>query len=515
MNALHLLAFLAVSTTALAQQTNFDCTPPAAPTLTNATVLGNGSAGSVTTAMLQAALNAGGEIRLNVGTSTIALTQELVISKSATLDANGATLSGGGSHRVLHLNNPNNLTYTFNLLNATVADGNSENAGSGTTNKSGAGLWLSHAVEPWQAVTIRIFHSHFTRNDAVQLAQDDGGGAVYATGAAEVSVVNSTFDGNSGSNGGALYSLGSKSVNLYDSTFSDNTATGTGGNPGSGGNGGAIGIDGDARYLNFCRVRVQGNHSNVFGAGLFTTTYSAASFTRIVNSTFDANESTGNALGGGAYIQGSPLTIRGSTFSNNLAGGYTGLALFGQGGVLSGDITDSTFAGNIARTGLGGAISIQAAQSLLLQNVTIADNQAPCSVCFDAGIADDTGANLTMNNVLFWNNTAGNAFNPWAIQHPAAAGTHNMQWPQSRGSGQLDAAIAPSTTFSDAQLQPLANNGGFTQTMALPATSPAIDSGDTASAPATDQRGVSRRHAPDIGAYEFVPDEIFADRFGD
>ena len=514
MQARWLLVLCALSAPLFAQQTNFDCTAPTAPALTNPTVLGNGSAGSVTTAALQTALNAGGDIRLDVGTSTIVLTQELLINKSATLDANGATLSGGGTHRVLHLNNPNNLTYTFNLLNATVANGNSKNAGSTVTDKSGAGLWLSHGNEPWQAVTIRIFRSHLTGNNAVQVAQDDGGGALYATGAAEVSVVGSTFDGNSGSNGGALYSLGSKSVNLYDSTFSGNTATGTGGNPGSGGNGGAIGIDGDARNLNFCRVKVLGNHANVFGAGLFTTTYSAASFTRILDTTFDANESTGNALGGGAYIQGSPLTIRRSTFSNNLAGGYTGLALFGQGGVLSGDITDSTFAGNAARTGLGGALSIQSATSLLLQNVTIAGNQAPCSVCFDAGISNDTGAHLTMNNVLFWNNTAGNAFNPWAIQHPAASGTHNLQWPQSRGSGQTDAAAAPGTTFVDAQLQALADNGGFTQTLALPVTSPAVDAGDAGSAPATDQRGFSRWNAPDIGAYEFAPDEIFADGFG-
>jgi predicted outer membrane repeat protein len=416
---------------------------------------------------------------------------------------------------VLHVSNPNNLTYTFNLLNAIVANGNSKNAGTTVSDKSGAGLWKPSVNEAWQVVTIRIFHSRFTNNNAIQVAQDDGGGAIYATGAAEVSVVGSSFDGNSGSNGGAMYSLVSKNVNLYDSTFSDNTATGTGGNPGNGGNGGSIGVDGDGRNLNLCRVKLIGNHSNVFGAGLFTVTYSATSFTRVLNSTFDANESTGNALGGGAYIQGSPITIRGSTFSNNLAGGYTGLALFGQGGVLKGDITNSTFSGNIARTGLGGAMSIQSATSLLLQNVTIADNQAPCSGCFDAGISNDSGAKLTMNNVLFWNNTAGNAFNPWAIQNAAAAGTHNLQWPQSRGSSESDALAAPGTTFADAQLMPLADNGGFTQTMAIPANSPAVDTADTASAPATDQRGVARYRAPDIGAYEFRPDEIFADGFGD
>jgi hypothetical protein len=74
MNARRMFAMLALLPMPLfAQQTNFDCTPPATPGLSNPTVLGNGSAGSVTTTALQAALTAGGNIRLNVGTSTVAL----------------------------------------------------------------------------------------------------------------------------------------------------------------------------------------------------------------------------------------------------------------------------------------------------------------------------------------------------------------------------------------------------------------------------------------------------------
>ncbi len=514
-----LFFIVTMSATAAHAQSTFDCVSPPTPTLTNPVILGNGFAGSVTTSALQAALNAGGDIRLNVGSSTIALTQELVISSATTLDANGATLSGGNTHRVLHVSNPNNLTYTFNLLNATVSGGNSRNAGSTVTDKSGAGLWKPSVDEAWQVVTIRIFHSHFTGNTAVQVAQDDGGGGAYVTGAAEFSVIDSTFDNNNGSNGGALYSLVSKSVNLYDSTFSNNAATGTNGNPGNGGNGGAIGIDGgtddDPRFLNLCRVRVLNNDSNAFGGGLFTTTYSANSFTWILNSTFDGNTSVpaNKKLAGGAYIQGSPLSIRGSTFSNNQASGYTGLALFGSGGVLTGDVTNSTFAGNIATNGLGGAMSIQGATSLTLQNLTIADNQATCDVCFDAGISNDTGANLTMRNVTFWNNTAGNAFNPWAIQNPAASGSNNLQYPQSRGSGQNDVAAAPGTTFADAMLSPLADNGGLTQTMAIPSPSSAVNAGTSTNAPPTDQRGFGRFGAVDIGAYEFAPDEIFANGF--
>ncbi|WP_223847121.1 T9SS type A sorting domain-containing protein [Hymenobacter montanus] len=66
--------------------------------------------------------------------------------------------------------------------------------------------------------------------------------------------------------------------------------------------------------------------------------------------------------------------------------------------------------------------------------------------------------------------------------------------------------------FVDPLLSPLANNGGPTQTMALRAGSPAIDAGGS-SCPATDQRGLVRVGACDIGAYEFsapLPVELTA-----
>ena len=58
---------------------------------------------------------------------------------------------------------------------------------------------------------------------------------------------------------------------------------------------------------------------------------------------------------------------------------------------------------------------------------------------------------------------------------------------------------------TDPKLGPLANNGGPTLTMALLAGSPAIDAGDSAAAPATDQRGFPRPAglAADIGAFEY------------
>ena len=56
----------------------------------------------------------------------------------------------------------------------------------------------------------------------------------------------------------------------------------------------------------------------------------------------------------------------------------------------------------------------------------------------------------------------------------------------------------------DPGLGPLADNGGPTQTHALLDDSPAINAGDAASCPLTDQRGQKRSDGKcDIGAYEF------------
>ncbi|HEX5124776.1 MAG TPA: choice-of-anchor Q domain-containing protein, partial [Rhodanobacteraceae bacterium] len=339
-------------------------------------------------------------------------------------------------------------------------------------------------------------------------ATDKLAGGAYIQGSPLI-VSGSTFADNAAAGYAGLALFGQGGVlegSIVDSTFVGNVARTR--------LGGAIGVDGDARYVNLCRVTLDGNISNAFGGGLFTVTYSDASFTRIEDSTLEANVSNaGNALAGGAYIQGSPLSISGSTFRDNEAAGYAGLALFGQGGVLEGSIVNSTFVGNTARTGLGGAMSIAAATSLTLENVTIARNTAPCDVCFAAGIANDSGAALTLRNVIFEDNVGGNIYNPWAMLHPAANGAANLQWPQSRGSGQTETAAAPGTTFAAAGLADPADNGGPTETMAIGQGSPALDSGTSASALPVDQRGLPRVGAVDIGAYEYQGDAIFANGF--
>jgi hypothetical protein len=78
-------------------------------------------------------------------------------------------------------------------------------------------------------------------------------------------------------------------------------------------------------------------------------------------------------------------------------------------------------------------------------------------------------------------------------------------------------AAPPGTLYADPLLAPLADNGGPTATHALTAGSPAIDAGSNTLSLAVDQRGSGypreQGSAPDIGAFELAPDEIFANGF--
>ena len=67
--------------------------------------------------------------------------------------------------------------------------------------------------------------------------------------------------------------------------------------------------------------------------------------------------------------------------------------------------------------------------------------------------------------------------------------------------------MLPATGWVSTRCRRPAANGGQTDTAAPVPGSPAIDHGDTAACPPTDQRGVTRPQGPacDIGAVELVP----------
>lgn len=513
---LRLIALLLVLGAAPSASAQSFCEPVAAEPLVAPIVLGNGTPGSVSTAQIQAALDTGGAIRFDLGSapSTIVVTSTLVASRETVLDGGGlVTLSGGNARRILSIvnNNPamNAPTFRVTLQNisfrdATIADGR------------GGAIYKHHGAEFPNKVSLKLVNCRFDNNAAPLdgSSQDDGGGAFYGELMLRIDIGHCVFDNNRGSNGGAVYSLGTTRVNIVDSTFSNNQAIGSGGNPGNGGNAGALGIDGANRLVDVCRTRFTGNSSNAFGAGFFSVMYDQTSRSRFEDVVFEGNtQLSSTEHTGGAYLQDGPWAMQRVSFLNNSANGFGGLFVAGN---APGTISNGTFAGNIARQGLGAAMALSNSAAITIANSTIANNVS--TAAFAAGISIGTPNQLRLTNTVFANNTGGNRFVNWAMNNPAAIdGGGNVQFPATRpNGGGNETPVTPTALFADPQLAASAlMQGGQVPTIAIAATSPARDHGvATAEVPATDARGVARVGAPDSGAYEFDPNDlVFANGF--
>jgi hypothetical protein len=360
-------------------------------------------------------------------------------------------------------------------------------------------------------VDLRLVNVTFRGNVAVASSQDGGGGGLYAVGARDVVISQSAFDDNRGSNGGALYTLGTRSLTILGTRLRANAATGCCGNPGGGGNGGAIGVDGANRTVTICGSTIRENTGNAYGVGFFSVGYDAQSTTLFHEVAFEANRNpltTGFAAG--AYLQGVPFQITASTFIGNEANSFAGLFL-GPG--ATGDVVNSTFHANVARQGLGGGVVVNTTAPVRITNSTIVGNSAPGPTAFGGGIQVGANHALTLKNVVLAFNTGGNAFNPWNISRTVLDGGGVIQYPQERVPGQLDPPATASVVWADPRAAPPAWNGGPTKTMALLAGSPARDTGTPVGAPARDQRGLLRDASPDVGAFEAGSDAIFANGF--
>ncbi len=219
------------------------------------------------------------------------------------------------------------------------------------------------------------------------------------------------------------------------------------------------------------------------GGGMENFNYSSPVLTNVA---FINNTAGDLGVGGGMFnwVGNNPSLIN-VTFSGNTANWGGGLGNYQS----SPSMTNVTFSGNSAIT-YGGGISNESNSNPTLNNVTVNGNSA---VTYGGGIYNDSyGSNVSVHNSILYDNSGGEVYN--------VIGTANVTYSIVQGgysgTGNLDA---------DPLLGPLQDNGGFTQTMTLDAGSPAIDAGDDANCPATDQRGVTRPQGShcDIGAYEY------------
>ena len=483
--------------------------PISAPDTSKPTTIVGTGAGTCTEAALASAVAKGGTITFNCGdhaTIAIGKTLSLRTDVDTIIDGGGkVTLDGGGKVRIMSFEHPdfrkNDAKLTLmrlSLSHGKVAGADAYAAAAAPCSQGfydgyGGALYFRDGV-------LAVFDTVFDANVAEALGPDVGGGAISIHGAKKVTIAGSTFRNGSGSNGGAIESLNSE-LDVYNSVFEDNVAVGHGANgddaskcsvvakngqhqTGSGGNGGAISIDGGSDLTHtFCGLVFRRNKAGAaaLGGAIFRTPDGPKQPTVIDRSTFDGNLAT--AGGGGAlYFHNSALSITASTFVANKAKGCGAVQSDGT----TVDWSNDTFSANEATAtgGVGGALCLFGVNGEL-RNITFSDNRAD-----GFGAAIFGNPTLSIDNSLFSGNLAQNPGAPMQCQ-VTATGQGNLQFPGNHAvGGSPDAPCAAAITFADPTLSAIASNGGPTQTMLPKAGSPALKLGS--SCPAADQRGVAR-----------------------
>ncbi len=331
-----------------------------------------------------------------------------------------------------------------------------------------------------------------------QAGVDEDGGAIRSHSTGNLTLDRCVLmDNEAGASGGAISMFdrqGTGDLIVTDCAFMNNRSGGSS-------DGGAIFYDSAEGSLLVTRSRFDGNHSAGDGGAIefIPPRGELPRIFQILDSVFVNNQAgapDSGSEGGAVYICCDVIdaSITGSTFANNTAssdGGALYTCCSGSGMLAS--ITNSTFSANSA-PGFGGG-AIQAEGPVTLVNVTLTGNAGPQG----SGIWNDNSDDVILFNTILAGNTPANIDGS-----PFVSLGHNLSTDNS-GAGSLTSAGDRNNVA--ANLGPLADNGGLTQTHALLAGSPAIDAGDNNGAPATDQRGVSRPRgsAVDIGAFEAEP----------
>ncbi len=471
-------------------------------------IVGQGNAASCTEDALRKAVADGGTIAFRCGPAplTLSLSSTLRVTKNTVLDGGGLiTLSGNGRTGILSLDTRDfeakqpRLTIQRLSLHKGLAGG--DVAGS-DTNGSGAAIYLNGG-------SLHVVDSIFADNQGPREGTDVSGGAIFAASVGDVIIQGSRFVGNKSANGGAIGVVGG-ALTLVNSQINDNEATGRGGGePGNtGGNGGGIYMLGQGNSLSICGCTISNNTGGAFGGGIcrIATESEDAIIDRTTidgNSVPDHPDKNLPSGGGGLYLQGITADITSSTISNNTASNFAGLWVLGQNSTKGYvNLTNVTIAGNqtwpqsdLTKQGIGGGVTIDKNMGGTIVNCTIVGNKAQ----FASGIA---GASVvTIRNTIIAN-TASNEWTPLNCTgtdyaSPSATGDHNIQWPLGTKD---DMDCANGIVRGDPKMGALGDHGGPTKTVEPLPGSPVLGKGKDC--PSTDQRGLARKSACTLGAFE-------------
>ena len=522
------------------------------PVAAAAEVVGSGTPGSCTAAALGAALVGGGSITFSCGSaphSIVVAAPFDITAPETSIDGGGLiTLQGQSSQIITHRTFGNIGSSVLTLKNLTITGGRA--SGANEAANGGAIESFFQAANPSFKPSLKIENVTFTNNDSSATsvsgdAYDYGGGAIYSRGGL-VTVKNSRFSDNDANNGsgGAIHILQS-GLTIEDSVFTNNAAIGATPHDSLGGAIYIDGLGGESGLFKVTGSRFVNNKAYNSGGAIYVNMYENSSGTEVLRSSFESNavvgggRAQGGAIGGGGSSLGGntgnpSILISESLFTANTVkrtAGFDGNSTEdGSGGALAFPqrarlrIVNSTFEGNKAfGSGFnanGGALYVvNNSDQFEIVSSTFANNFAGWvgGAISNSEIAGQPGGRL--ENTLFSNNTADNGPNEWNIQqHCSSELAHDgrsLQFPARltgdnfandvtcfKGKSDPDKQSDPQ--FRNPQLQPLADNGGPTKTMAITPASPAFDAG--AGCPSIDQRGTPRPQgsACDLGAFELV-----------
>ena len=455
-----------------------------------------------------------------VGENSYTVVRSSGCTAAAVLD--GFTVCGGTGGEDKQ-NNPATMNYTGGMHNVESSPTITRCVFSGNTaglrTGSGAGMCNDKGSNPV------ISDCTFSGNSMGDIVLCAGG---MCNSYSSPTVTRCTFSGNSGYAGGMLNDGGNPVITHC--TFSDNVA-----GPGRAHGGGMCNSSGKPviSHCSFSGNRTAIAHSS--GGGMCNAEKSEAVVTYC---TFSKNEAI-KGYGGGMYNKGtSRPTIAYCTFSENDAGDGSGGGMYnddrstptvsccvfsgnkangdnGKGGGMFNQgrseptVVNCTFSGNSAEEGeapyggLGGGVYNKENSKPAIVNCTFFGNRVS-GKGGGGGIYNGERSSPSVINCILWNNGT-EIVNKERV-------TLTLKNCVIQGWTEGGAGV----TSADPKLGGLKDNGGPTQTHALPSGSIAVNAGTLEGLSANirdlvsvDQRGYKRTDAkPDIGAYEFMQQPV-------
>jgi len=255
-----------------------------------------------------------------------------------------------------------------------------------------------------------------------------------------------------------------------------------------------------------------GNRSPLYGGGMMVFAGEGATASPVIyDVTFRGNHAA--SLGGGMIIHSDEGTanpqIQYSTFEGNSASDGGAICAWAEAGISNPTIVNVTFFGNTAAQ-YGGAIHARATAGALGESnpivgySTFSENSAVAGGAIFNHEQDGASSSVALNDVILWNDTASSSSDGYETYSTGASLTVDSSVIKGGCAGGMIGETCHAFNLdTDPKLRMLADNGGYTETMALIAGSSAIDA-DTYDCIAYDQRHLTRPVGAecDIGAYE-------------